>query len=241
MENICIGITDSRKFEDYSKWILSVNPDIHIIRLSYQLDNVSQITECQGIILTGGEDVHPKFYNKSAYLPILDPNQIDENRDLFELKILASVFELKKPLLGICRGLQITNVALGGSLVPDIPSVLGNLQHGKIEGKDQLHEVNLIQGSFIQNITTQSTGIINSAHHQSAEQLGVGLIATAYSTIHINKKIIEALEWEQPENKSWLLLVQWHPERIAEDEFFSKAIRRAFLQEVTKNINDTNP
>jgi len=234
MENICIGITDSRKFEDYSKWILSVNPDIHIIRLSYQLNNISQVADCQGIILTGGEDVHPKFYNKLDYLPILNPNQIDVNRELFDLKIIASVFQFKKPLLGICRGLQITNVALGGSLIPDIPSVFGNLQHGKIEGKDQLHEVNIIQGTSIQNITTQTTGIVNSAHHQSADEIGVGLIATAYSSTNTNKKIIEALEWELPENKSWLLLVQWHPERIAENEFFSKSIRSAFLQEVTK-------
>ena len=234
MENICIGITDSRKFEDYSKWILSENPYIHIIRLSYQLNNISQVADCHGIILTGGEDVHPKFYNKLDYLPILNPNQIDENRDLFELKIIESVFQFKKPLLGICRGLQITNVALGGSLIPDIPTVFGNLQHGKIEGKDQLHEVNIIQGTSIQNITTQTTGIVNSAHHQSADEIGVGLIATAYSSTNTNKKIIEALEWEQPENNSWLLLVQWHPERIAENEFFSKSIRSAFLHEVSK-------
>lgn len=231
MDNIYIGITDSKKFDDYSRWILSANPEIHIIRLSYHHDNVSEVVKCNGIILTGGEDVHPEYYGKANYVSLLDINQMNRQRDEFELQIIEKALLFKKPLLGICRGLQLTNVFFGGTLIPDIPTILGNSQHGKVEGRDQLHEVNLISDSYIHHITSQDSGIANSAHHQAADEIGKGLKVTAYSNTTDNIKIVEALEWEQPENKSWLLLVQWHPERIAEDELFSKKIRSAFLKE----------
>ena len=235
MEKICIGITDSKKFDDYSNWILSINREVQIVRLSYLFDNMEMVASCNGIIMTGGEDVHPNFYGNPEYLDILDLNQINKERDAFEMKVIEQVFQLKKPLLGICRGLQLTNVFLGGTLIPDIPSVLHNSQHGKIDGKDQSHAVNLIEGSLINKITCKADGVINSAHHQSAAEIGEGLKVTAYATTNENWQIVEALEWEYPENKSWLLLVQWHPERIADDDNFSKAIRTAFLNElVTK-------
>ena len=229
MEKICIGITYSKKFDDYRKWILSFNPEIEIIHLSYLADNANLVSACNGIILTGGEDVHPEFYGKPEYLEILDPNQINKERDKFEIKIIEASFQLKKPLLGICRGLQLTNVYLGGTLIPDIPNVFKNKQHGKTEGKDQMHEVNIIEDSFINKTTGKMSGIINSAHHQSAAIIGNGLKVTAFTNTSKNDCIVEALEWEKPENKSWLLLVQWHPERIAEDVFFSNAIGNAFL------------
>ena len=234
MDKIYIGITDSKKFDDYSKWIISTNKEIEIVRLSYQLDNVEMVSVCNGIIMTGGEDVHPEFYGKLEYLEILNPNQINKERDLFELKVIENALQLKKPLLGICRGLQLTNVFLGGTLIPDIPSKLSNSQHGKIAGKDQLHEVKLIEGSFINEITRKTHGTINSAHHQSADVIGEGLKITAYATLSNQVRVVEALEWENHENKGWLLLVQWHPERIAEDDNFSKSIRTAFLNEVSK-------
>ena len=234
MEKICIGITDSKKFDDYSNWILSLHRDVKIVRLSYQFDNLEMVATCNGLIMTGGEDVHPELYGKSEYLEILDINQINKERDAFEMKLLERVFQLKKPLLGICRGLQLTNVFLGGTLIPDIPSVMKDSQHGKIEGKDQLHEVKLIEGSLISNISDKTDGIINSAHHQSAAEIGDGLKVTAFATSKEKIQIVEALEWEYPEDKTWLLMVQWHPERIADNDNFSKAIRTAFMNEMAK-------
>ncbi len=237
MKKINIGITDSKKFDDYSNWILSVYPDINIIRLSYQFDNAALVSTCDGIIMTGGEDVHPSNYGKPENLKVLDINQINEARDEFELELLKTLFQLKKPILGICRGLQITNVFLGGTLISDIPSVLLDTKHGKIAGKDQIHEVEIVQGSAMNRISGKPRGEINSAHHQSADQIGKGLMITAFTKTITNERIVEALEWEDPNDKSWLLLLQWHPERIASDTNFSIAIRTAFINEVKKDLS----
>lgn len=222
---LTIGITDSKKYEDYRIWIANAGLDIKIECLSYKLDNLDLIADCDGIILTGGHDVHPSLYNKPEFLDLLDPLQIDEERDAFEMKVIAAALAMGKPILGICRGLQIANVYFGGSLIVDIPSVLNNSNHGKIDGQDQRHQIELQLGSQINTITRLFTGTVNSAHHQSADAIGEGLIASAFS----DNNIVEALEYAHPEGKPWLMLVQWHPERISDDEDFSLSIRKAFL------------
>ena len=222
-----IGITDSKKYEDYRQWIANAGTNITIQCLSYKLDNLDLVASCDGIILTGGHDVHPALYNKPSYLDSLDTDQIDEERDAFEMSVIAAAISMSKPILGICRGLQIANVYFGGTLIVDIPTMIGSNKHGKIEGQDQRHDISIISGSRINTITNQQTGIVNSAHHQAADIIGEGLKATAFS----DNNIVEALEYKQPEGKPWLLLVQWHPERISNDESFSLSIRKAFLTE----------
>ena len=221
-----IGITDSKKYEDYRQWIANAGIDINIQCLSYKLDNLDVVASCDGIILTGGHDVHPALYNKPNYLDVLDTEQIDEARDAFEMNVIAASIAMGKPLLGICRGLQIANVYFGGTLIVDIPTVMGSNKHGKIEGQDQRHEVAIVAGSIVSALTNQEAGTVNSAHHQSADTIGERLRATAFS----DKGIVEALEYVYPEGKPWLLLVQWHPERIRHDESFSLSIRKAFIE-----------
>ncbi len=220
-----IGITDSKKYEDYRQWIANAGTNITIQCLSYKLDNLDLVASCDGIILTGGHDVHPALYNKPNYLDVLDADQIDEERDAFEMSVIAAAISMGKPILGICRGLQIANVYFGGTLIVDIPTIIGSNKHGKIEGQDQRHDISIISGSLISAITNQHIGTVNSAHHQSADTIGEELRATAFS----DNNIVEALEYKQPEGKTWLLLVQWHPERISNDESFSLSIRKAFL------------
>lgn len=228
--SLTVGITDCSKYDNYSAWIQSADASINIIKLSYKLDNLHLLSSCNAVILSGGEDVYPVNYGKPEYLDLLDSLQMDEKRDAFELEVIAHTQKARKPLLGICRGLQIANVYFGGTLIPDIPSVVGSSYHNKIDGKDQLHQVDLVQGSMISDITTQQSGFINSAHHQSANQIGEGLVATAFA----DNNIVEALEWKEPAKKPWLLLVQWHPERIAESVHFSLALRESFLREAKK-------
>ena len=223
--SITIGITDSKKYDDYSRWIADASPEINIVCLSYKLDNLDLVATCNGIIFTGGHDIHPALYNKPEYLDKLDPEQIDAERDTFEIKVIETALGMNKSLLGICRGLQLANVYFGGTLIYDIPTAKGLNGHGKINGQDQLHEVEIPKGSLIHSITTQLKGTINSAHHQSADVIGSELLATAFS----DGEIVEALEWKEPENKPWLLLVQWHPERIGDSYHFSKLLRKAFL------------
>ena len=224
---ITIGITDCSKYDNYSKWILDADASIKVVKLSYQLDNLAVVASCNAIILSGGEDVHPALYGKPEYLHLLDPQMIDEKRDAFELKVIEQTLQGNKPILGICRGLQIANVYFGGTLVPDIPTVIDSKVHNKIDGKDQLHPVKLSEASLINTITGQQQGEVNSAHHQSAQEVGSGLVATGFA----NDKVVEAIEWEEPANKSWLLLVQWHPERIVGHTPFSTTIRERFLKE----------
>ena len=220
-----IGITDSKKYDDYRHWIANAGLDVAIECISYKLDNLDLVADCDGIILTGGQDVHPSLYNKPFYLDVLDSLQIDEERDAFEMKVIAAALGMGKSILGICRGLQIANVYFGGTLLVDIPTVMNSSKHGKIDGQDQRHEVKMQLGSLINAVTRQYTGTVNSAHHQSADAIGEGLVASAFS----DATIVEALEYAYPEGKPWLLLVQWHPERISDDEIFSLSIREAFL------------
>lgn len=202
-----IGITDCSKYQNYERW-LQADPNIEIIKLSDKLQNTQLIYECDGIVLSGGEDIHPKYY-KPEYINVLNPAEINEQRDAFEWEVLQKAFSENKPILGICRGLQFVNVFLGGTLIPDIPSVTGDIQHSKIDGVDQRHSLRVEKGSLLHNITHLTSGEVNSAHHQSVDDAAPDLEVIAHSG-----SIVEAMQWKHPEKKPWLLLVQWHPERM---------------------------
>ncbi|MFP5041785.1 gamma-glutamyl-gamma-aminobutyrate hydrolase family protein [Parasediminibacterium sp. JCM 36343] len=226
--SLTIGITNYKKYEDYRKWITDASLDIEVVCLSAKANNLNLVSTCDGIVLTGGEDVQPHLYNKPEYMHRLDPQEMNPERDTFEMEVIAATQKAGKPMLGICRGLQLTNVFFGGSLVPDIPTVIGEKGHGKINGQDQRHDVTLLPGSLIHRITGKQAGVVNSAHHQSADEIGESLVVSALAEMGV----VEALERKEPENKPWLLLVQWHPERISDDPNFSLAIRKAFLEAV---------
>lgn len=226
-DKITIGITDCSKWENYAKWFREV-PGVEVVKLSYKENNYKDIEKCDGIVLSGGEDVHPKFYKKPEFLSILKPGEIKVERDEFELKTIKKSLQLKKPLLGICRGLQIANVYFGGTLVPDIPGS-GKPSHSKLKGYDKRHLVNLFDDSLLKDFIRNGRGEVNSAHHQSADVVAPDLRVTAVS----DDGIIEGLEWKNPHKKSFLLLVQWHPERMTDSQSpFSKNIRDEFLHQV---------
>ena len=196
-----IGVLDCSKYNAYATWIAK-HANVEVIKLGYRLDNFSDIEKCQGILLTGGEDVHPKFYNKIEYLPLCHQYDMDERRDEFELKVIDYSQKNQLPLLGICRGLQITNVYFGGTLVPDIPTS-GKPDHSKLNDNDRYHLINTNVGSQLFDIVGNVMGEVNSAHHQSADSIGSGLKVSATSP----DGVIEALELDQPDGKSLLMLV----------------------------------
>lgn len=225
--NITIGITDCSKYDNYQKWIES-EAGTTVIRLSHHTNNFKEIEKCDGILLTGGEDVHPRFYDKKEYLEYC--HEVDEKRDEFEWKVLEYAESNKLPLLGICRGLQMANVFFGGTLLPDIPS-FGKFNHSKLEEIDRYHIVQVDPNSDLQKIVDVSNGEINSAHHQSVDLIGKGLVSNAISP----DGVIEGLERKNKEDQAFLMLVQWHPERMNDQEnAFSKNIKRKFLDEVAK-------
>lgn len=222
MSKVRIGITDCSKYPAYEKWIAS-EPNTEVIKLSPLLNNVKDVGKCDGIILSGGEDIHPRFYNKLEYLPYC--GEIDERRDEFELNVLDLTMKHNLPLLGICRGLQVANVFFGGTLIPDIPA-FGRFNHSRFSDRDRYHHVQVDETSQLRSITGLSTGEVNSAHHQSAELIGKGLVANALSA----DGIVEGIERKEM-GKPFFQLVQWHPERMTDlKSSFSQKIKEAFLR-----------
>jgi putative glutamine amidotransferase len=232
MKNIVIGISEGSNYFNYENWIKD-EPGVEIIKLSYHLDNFKDIEKCDGIILSGGNDINPRLYNQPDFLAYVDPKDIDEKRDEFEWNIIRHTEEVQKPLLGICRGLQMVNVYFGGTLIPDIPT-FGKFNHGKFkEGNDREHLVDIDPNSVLYKIIGKEKGEINSAHHQGADMPGLGLVVNAFSS----DGIIEGMERRYPEGKSFLMLVQWHPERMKDKEsLFSKKIKDSFIDAVRRTI-----
>jgi len=227
MTKLIIGVTDCSKYDNYANWI-SAGENVEALRLSYKENNLEAIKRCHGILLTGGEDVHPRFYQKQEYLPLCYSDDMDERRDEFELSVLEFSQKYRIPVLGICRGLQITNVFFGGTLIPDIPT-FGKFNHSKRAGNDTYHSILVNVNSLLYQQTNNAVGEINSAHHQSTERVGTGLVANSFSP----DGVIEGLERLNPADHSYLSLVQWHPERMRDqNNVFTKNIKASFIKTV---------
>lgn len=226
-EKLTIGIAEGSNYEKYERWICH-DKYAEALRLSYKLDNIEKLSECDAFLFTGGNDVNPRVYNQPDFLMYCNPDDLDEKRDEFEWKVMQYAEENQVPLLGICRGMHFVNVFYGGSLIPDIPA-FGKFDHGKIDGKDRDHQVLIEENSMLHDILRKDKGIINSSHHQGVDMPGYGLVATALSP----DGVIEAMERKEPETRPFFLLIQWHPERMNNQKSaFSKNIRERFLQAV---------
>ncbi|HUR12715.1 MAG TPA: gamma-glutamyl-gamma-aminobutyrate hydrolase family protein [Flavitalea sp.] len=225
-----IGITNCAKYSNYDKWFQGIE-DVQVIKLGHVLNNHHQVSQCAAVVLTGGEDVHPDYYNPE-YITRLNPSGINKARDAFEWKVVEKVFEEKKPLLGICRGLQFVNVFLGGTLIYDIPAVTGNTEHAKIAEVDQRHSIRVEKNSLLYEATGLSAGEVNSAHHQSVDVAAADLEVIAHAG-----SIVEAMQWKHAEKQPWMLLVQWHPERMIDQEnHLASLLRDEFLRISRKAI-----
>jgi putative glutamine amidotransferase len=234
---VTIGITDCSKWKNYHDWFASEN--IEVIKLSPKENNVADVDRCNGIVLTGGEDVHPKYYGHPEWMERKDELKLEVNeaRDEFEMKVVDRAVKNKKPILGICRGLQITNVYFKGTLIPDI-SKGEKVKHSKGQGQgdDPTHTVQVENNSCLSGIVSEKTGTVNSAHHQAADKIGDGLKVSARA----EDGTVEAIELKDPKQYPLLLLVQWHPERIKDQgNPFAKNLKEKFLKEVRKNTPDS--
>ncbi|HYF02022.1 MAG TPA: gamma-glutamyl-gamma-aminobutyrate hydrolase family protein [Patescibacteria group bacterium] len=220
----------SEKYENYGKWIKKADETVECVDMS-RLDKdeaLKTLEECSGIVLTGGEDIDPSRYG--AKVDFKEKHvETDSKRDELEFALVEKAEQLKMPILGICRGAQLLNVAFGGTLVVDIPSEYETEQeHRAIEKKDQKHEVEIVSGSILKKIARTDECEVNSAHHQAITRLPQNLSAAAKAP----DGIIEAFEWQDPMGKPFLLAVQWHPERMENPESpLSLPIARHFLFE----------
>lgn len=163
-----------------------------------------------GLILTGGEDVDPAWYG-SQPSPLLSPPS--RERDLFELAVFAVARQRALPILGICRGIQLINVAMGGSLFQDLPTERpGRVEHRPDGARDtRSHRVRLQLGSRAAEALGGTAVTVNSSHHQAVKELARGLIATGWT----DDDLVEVAE--TPAGAPWLLAVQWHPEEMHTD------------------------
>lgn len=235
---ITIGITEAEaNFKYYAPWIKGLDEDIEIIVLSYKSLNLDDLDKCHGIVLSGGVDWHPKFYNNPRTDYPLAGNFIEE-RDEFELAVFEYARQYQLPVLAICRGMQLVNIALGGDLIQDLEEH-GKKNHRRMNGEDGLHPVRVRSGSLLHQVVRGEEGIVNSAHHQALGRLADELTASASS----DDDMAEAVEYKLKKNKGFLLCVQWHPERLdahTGDPSFSKNIRDAFVQAVREKQENFN-
>jgi len=208
-----IGITDpmhdAATYERYAALAKQWMPGAEDQILSCATGTFSEIDRCDALLLTGGGDVHPKFYSRDEDVALARDVKI--GRDLFEFDVIREAMGRGMPVMGICRGLQVFNVAMGGSLVPDIETA-GFASHRRGDAPERLHGVNVTEGSLLSGITGVASGTVNSSHHQAVDVPGRGLRVAARS----EDGIIEALEWEDPAGRPFVLLVQWHPEKMSD-------------------------
>ncbi|HEX5170495.1 MAG TPA: gamma-glutamyl-gamma-aminobutyrate hydrolase family protein [Cyclobacteriaceae bacterium] len=224
---LLVGITDGRFYENYANWI-STNNNVELVRLGYKFDNVNDVGKCQGLFMTGGEDVHPQFYGKKEYKKEFNLTDIDVRRDEFELRLLGQWQKLNIPLLGVCRGQQLVNVFFGGTLIPDLPS-FGKFNHAKKSDEPRYHSIAVDPNSQLRQWLGADSGDITSVHHQSVDRVATKLTANAISP----DGVVEGLEWLNPSSEVSIMLVQWHPEMMKEvDSPFSKNIREHFLTSI---------
>lgn len=222
-----IGLTytgTEEKHGYYADWLRGTSGH-EIIKLSYT--GPDRLHECDGLVLSGGIDVHPRYYG-SSILDFPNADKFDERRDEFEIEAFHRALGNGLPVLGICRGLQLINCALGGTLLQDL-GTRNDIHRGN---PDKRHEVHVGDETLLAEITGVKEGDVNSAHHQAIQLLGRDLQINCYSV----DGMIEGIEGTG--RAGFLLAVQWHPERMfrfgLQDSPFSRRIRDWFVSEVER-------
>ena len=225
-----IGVTTSdTNFQNYPNWISGEG--VEVVLLSYEQKNTQDFDSCDGFVMTGGIDVQPAFYQNDR-VDYPNTTVFNESRDLFEMQVFEYARQQNKPVLAICRGLQLVNIALGGNLIQDLQEN-GFTNHRKGPDGDREHKIEVKPGTLLAQIAGVQHGFVNSAHHQGADQIADGLQVSAFS----EDGVVEAIEYKEA-NKPFLLAVQWHPERMqipSSNLAFSQNIRSAFIDAMLKN------
>jgi putative glutamine amidotransferase len=198
-------------------WLIPLVSDKETLRGIYET--------LDAIFLPGGADIDPVSYGT---VPQAMCDNTDRERDRVELSLAKWAIADGKPMLGVCRGMQLINVACGGELYQDLATQFaGAIKHdylpfgGQNHPRDYLaHEVTIVPGSRLARLFGRGPVKVNSMHHQGIRTLGAGLVATA----HAPDGLVEAVEGEEP---GYLVAVQWHPEALTEKD---AATRRLFAE-----------
>jgi putative glutamine amidotransferase len=207
-----IAIVACRKLEDYRQSVLHTGGEVRVVDHSMSVSEALDRTH--GLLLTGGDDVAPSRYGEPAHESVVT---VEPERDEFEMALVREARRRQLPILAICRGVQVLNVACGGSLVQDIPSqVQGALEHTlpvpPREAFTLAHEVWVEKDSLLgtlmrDRLSGSDSCEVNSRHHQAVRQLAAGFVVSATAP----DGVIEAIE--DPSSR-FCLGVQWHPENF---------------------------
>lgn len=226
---LTIGITETEAaYENYPVWIKGNDPEIEIIKLT--TGNIDDLLKCSGIVLSGGIDIHPRFYNNSRINYPNAPKSFNEVRDEFELEVFQTAQERDLPVLAICRGMQLVNVFMGGTIIQDLEENKKS-NHRKHNDRDGIHDIKIERYSLLFSICKNETGMINSAHHQGLEAIASELRVSAWS----HDEIAEVIERKNWNSHPFFLGVQGHPERFAHfqpNNIFIHNIRLQFIEAV---------
>jgi putative glutamine amidotransferase len=191
------------------------------------------VRRCDGVLLTGGDDIEPGVYAKAVPRKLrrtVSTTPDGGERDLRELILIDEVFRQRKPLLAICRGHQLLNVALGGTLIVDIPSQVPRaLNHSRMDRRGEVvHEVRLTRGALLSKITGKQILGVNSTHHQAVGEVAEPLQVTGVS----RDGIVESMELRPEAGRllPFMLSMQFHPERLVRRHPEYRAVFRAFTK-----------
>jgi putative glutamine amidotransferase len=227
------------KHQNYLNW-LGIDSDIYVETLNANAaDAADKINDCDALVLSGGIDVQPSLYHNAQVDYPFRPLNFDLKRDALEMHVLKAALDKRKPVLAICRGLQLLNVFFGGGLIQDLGAL--NQVHKAIidpsgQQFDKAHAVHLTENTLLSALHPSRRGIVNSAHHQGIAAVAPSLIANCVA----DDGTVEGLEWKEPKGKSYLLAVQWHPERMyqfgLEDSPLSSGIRNTFLHAIRQSL-----
>ena len=217
-----IGITFGENIEDdpSNNYIKAIKEFGGIPLTLYPGVSDFKLDDIDGLLLTGGGDIHPDNFDAEWHPTLYN---VDEDRDALEIPLCQQAIAADLPVFGICRGIQVMGVAMGGSLYQDIPSEFPKEAscQSQVNDVDSRHTIEIVAGSRLNQITGKRTDEVNSAHHQAVREKVDGFEVTARTT----EGIIEAME-----NKSqrFVLGVQYHPERMLETADFREHRRKLF-------------
>ena len=213
--------------DNYITWIKNVNPEAEIV-VMYDIakDSLEMVfDECTALLLTGGRDVYPGRYGKEY--DTARCGKFDFYRDSLEFWLIEDAMEREMPILGVCRGQQILNVAMGGTLYVDIPSDINSFVHHRCtDWKNCHHSVKVLPNNLLSQISGVSNGKVTTNHHQAIDRIADDFKVLAVS----NDGIIESIGWKDTLDKPFLIAVQWHPERMDTLNMLSAPIARKFLE-----------
>jgi len=215
----------SKASSNYVKWIEDENV---IILDAYTITNTDSILAlADGIILTGGEDINPLQYNDTTNLKVC--GTINYQRDTLERKLFDFAFKNKLPLVGVCRGMQMMNVASGGTLYGDIPTEIGTTVIHRNNG-EVMHEIALCDTSSLIFPNGTDTFMVNSWHHQGLKDISENLRIIARSF----DGLPEAVVMEKSEHP-FMIAVQFHPERLGKGSAIHQTMKKSFFRAISFN------